>query len=78
MCKVLVNNEEQSAIIVEKWDISPSTILKHHESYHTTNKDLIGSHRLVIKEQSSVIWVQTQRRSRETNASGGCKVSGKG
>ena len=78
MYKALVNNEDQCATIVEKWDILPSTVWKHHESHSTTNKDLIGSHRLVIKEQSSVIWAQTKRRSRETDAAGGCKVSGKG
>ena len=66
------------AIIAEKWDISPSTVQKYHESPSTTKEDPTGSQHLVIKEQSSVIWAQTMRRSRETDAAGGHKVSGKG
>ena len=78
MYKAFVSNEDRCATIVEKWDISPSTVWKHHKSHRTTNEDLIRSHHLVIKEQSSVIWAQTQRKSRETDAAGRCKVSGKG
>ena len=63
---------------VLKQDTLPSTVRNHHESHNTTNKDLTRSHHLVINEQSSVIWAQTQRRSRETDAAGGYKVSGKG
>ena len=78
MCKALVNNEDRCATIVEKRDISPSTVRKHHENLSTTKEDPTGSQHLVIKERSSVIWAQTMRRSRETDAAGGCKVSGKG
>ena len=77
MYRALVNNEDQCATIVEKLDISPSSIRKHHESCSTINEDLIGSHRLEIKEQSSVVWAQTKGRSRETDAAIGLKVSGK-
>ena len=78
MCKALVNNKDRCVTIAEKLDILPSTVRKHHKSHSTTNKNLIGSHCLVIKEQNSVIWAQTKRRSRETDAAGGHKVSGKG
>ena len=78
MYKALVNHENQCATIVEKWDISPSTVGKHHESLNTIKKDSTGSQHLVIKEQSSVIWARTMRRSRETDAAGRQKVSGKG
>ena len=78
MYKALVNHEDQCATIVEKWDILPSTVRKHHKSLSTTKEDPTGSQHLVIKEQSSVIWAQTTRRSRETDAAGGQKVSGKG
>ena len=78
MYKPLVNNEDRCATIVEKWDTSPSTVRKHHESHNITNEDLTRSHHLVINEQSSVIWAQTKRRSRETDAASRYKVSGKG
>ena len=78
MYKARVNHEDQCATIVEKWDILPSTVRKHHESLSTTKEDPTGSQNLVIKEQSSVIWAQTMRRSRETDAASGHKVSGKG
>ena len=77
MYKLLVNNKDQCAKTARKQGISPSTVWKHHNSHNTTNKDLIGSHYLVIKEQSSVIWSPTKRKSRETDAAGRCKVSGK-
>ena len=56
MYKALVNHKDWCATIVEKWDISPSTVQKHHKSLSTTKEDPTGSQHLVIKEQSSVIW----------------------
>ena len=56
MYKALVNHDDRCATIVEKWDISPNTVQKHHESLNTTKEDPIKSHHLVIKERSSVIW----------------------
>ena len=76
--KALVNQEDRHATIAEKWAISPSTVCKHHESLSTTKEDPTGNQHLVIKEQSSVIWAWTMRRSRETDAAGGYKVSRKG
>ena len=78
MYKAQVNHKDQCATISGKQDISPSTVWKHHESLSITKEDPTGSQNLVIKEQSSVIWAQTMRRSRETDAAGGHKVSGKG
>ena len=53
--KTLVSNKEKCVIIVERRDISPGVVQKHHISYSTTNKHLTRSHHLVIKKQSSVI-----------------------
>ena len=78
MYKAQANHEDRCAIIAEKWDISPSTVQKYHESHSIIKEDPIGSQHPVIKEQSSVIWAQTTRRSRETDAASGHKVSGKG
>ena len=78
MYKARVNYEDQCAIIVGKWDIQPSTVQKHYESPSTTKEDPTGNQYLVVKERSSVIWAQTMRRSRETNAAGRHMVSGKG
>ena len=60
MYKALVNHEDRCATIAEKWDISPSTVWKHHESLSTTKEDPTGSQHLVIKERSSVIWAHEQ------------------
>ena len=78
MYKARANHEDRYAINVEKWEISPSTVRRYHESPSIIKEDPIGSQHPVIKEQSSVIWAQTTRRSRETDAASGHKVSGKG
>ena len=61
-----------------RWDISSGIVQKHHISHSTTNEDPTRSHRLVIKRPSSVILAQMSRKSRETDAAGGCKVSREG
>ena len=78
MYKARANHEDQCATIVKKQDISPSTVRKYPKSLSTTKEDPTGSQHLVIKEQTSVIWAQTMRRSRETDAASRHKVSGKG
>ena len=58
--------------------------LQKNGTYHQvlsgsiTKEDPTGSQHQVIKELSSVIWAQTTKKSRETDAASRHKVSGKG
>ena len=49
MYKARANHKDRCAIIAEKWDISPSTVWKYHESPSIIKEDPTGSQHPVTR-----------------------------